>query len=553
VSQQTASEPKVDPPIVEELLQTLSKGLRVLQMYLPNNPIYQQALNNIREGFRPVWDSMDELSLEVTETEFQWEEEVVYENPERSESLAWMVFKDGVRSLKLFPGVEGEEIIEFLSIVHKARTLPAGAEDDLLTLLWEADFQKIQYEAQELAEEGVPRLEKSTAPPPPPPKPLAAPTEEAPAVVSLDDTEAPSLFVLTEEDLEYLDREVRREYEQDLPSNVVAVLYDIYESQPGTDTRQEVTSTLEMLVSHFVAKGDFPTVACLFADLAVVPEQAEGLTAEQRQALEVVPRALSQPETITQLLEAINAADEAPTDEQLQQLFGQLQPAAVPPGLDRLHGLHNELVRRRLHQAILRVVQANPSAVVPVLRDQQSTGLIEGIRLGKLLKLQLVLPELASLLDHPDGKVRLEATQALVEIGTPDAMAYLEKALGDERREVRVAAVRGLGTHGHQGALARIEALLSDNALKGADLIEKKARFEAFGLLVGPPGIEKLVAMLRPKGFLKRKADGEMRACAAMALGKIATPEVRAFLEEAKDDRDPLVRNAIQQALREKK
>jgi hypothetical protein len=520
-------------------------------MYLPNNPVYQQALNNIREAFRPVWDEMDELVLEVTETEFQWEEQVVYEHSERSESMAWMVFKDGIRTLKLFPGVEDEEIIEFLSIVHNARTLPPGAEDDLLTLLWEEDFQRIQYEAQELAEEGVPRLERSKAPPPPPPKPLAPEPEERPSLVSLDETDAPSLYALTEEELDYLDREIRREYEQDLPSNVVAALYDIYESQPGTDTRGEVTSTLETVVPHFVAKGDYATVAYLFAELGGLAERADGLTAEQRQGLEAVPRVLSRPEVFTQLLEAIEKAEEGPAEEQLEHLFGHLLPPVVPTGLAQLQVLRNDLVRRRLHQALHRVVQAVPAALVPALRDKGSAGLVEAIRLSKLLKLQLVLPELGGLLSHSDAKVRLETTQALVEIGNADAMAQLEKALGDERREVRVAAVRGLGNHGHQGALTKIEALMTENALKRADLIEKKAIFEAFGLLAGAAGIERLTSMLRPKGFLKRKTDGEMRACAAMALGKIATPEARAVLEGTKTDRDPLVRNAIQQALRE--
>src|SRR5207253_8232737 len=84
-----------------------------------------------------------------------------------------------------------------------------------------------------------------------------------------------------------------------------------------------------------------------------------------------------------------------------------------------------------------------------------------------------------------------------------------------------------------------------------ADLTEKMAFFEAFGALVGAKGIPALEKMLAAKGLLARKEDPETRACAAMALGKVRTPEARAVLERAAQDKEPLVRNAVSRALRE--
>ena len=40
-------------------------------------------------------------------------------------------------------------------------------------------------------------------------------------------------------------------------------------------------------------------------------------------------------------------------------------------------------------------------------------------------------------------------------------------------------------------------------------------------------------------------------ACAAMALGKIRTPEAREILQLAAEDKDLVVRNAVSRALRE--
>jgi HEAT repeat protein len=50
---------------------------------------------------------------------------------------------------------------------------------------------------------------------------------------------------------------------------------------------------------------------------------------------------------------------------------------------------------------------------------------------------------------------------------------------------------------------------------------------------------------------LRRRIDPELRACAAMALGKIGTPKALAALRDAVDDKDVRVRSAINRALRE--
>ena len=131
---------------VEELLRNVVKGFRAFQMYLPNNPMYHRAIQNVRSAFQPVWGSgLDKLVLTIIETDIIWDEHVVYHQPAKNESFAFYLFKDGMRVLTLFPGVEEDEIIKFLEIVQKARALPNDAGDDLLTLLWAHEFQLVQY------------------------------------------------------------------------------------------------------------------------------------------------------------------------------------------------------------------------------------------------------------------------------------------------------------------------------------------------------------------------------------------------------------------------
>ena len=69
---------------VAELIQSLVKALRAFQMYLPNNPIYHRAVEQVKAAFIPVWAATDELVLRVAETDFVWEEQTVYHQLSKS-------------------------------------------------------------------------------------------------------------------------------------------------------------------------------------------------------------------------------------------------------------------------------------------------------------------------------------------------------------------------------------------------------------------------------------------------------------------------------------
>jgi len=73
----------------------------------------------------------------------------------------------------------------------------------------------------------------------------------------------------------------------------------------------------------------------------------------------------------------------------------------------------------------------------------------------------------------------------------------------------------------------------------------------AWGAIAGTAGLKALSGILLPRGLLRLKEPAETRACAAMALGKIRSPEARELLQKVVEDKDLVVRNAANRALRE--
>jgi len=167
------------------------------------------------------------------------------------------------------------------------------------------------------------------------------------------------------------------------------------------------------------------------------------------------------------------------------------------------------------------------------------------------LKTPAAVGHLLKCLSHSSVGRRLGAVQALSEIGSPGALRALESALDDADRDVRLTAVRTLSTRGHRAALPKVEAVVKGNAAKDADLTEKMTYFEAYGMLAGDDGIPQLDALLNGRSALLRlRVDPELRACAAMALGKIGSDQAFEVLRKAADDKDVRVRSAINKALR---
>jgi HEAT repeat protein len=87
-------------------------------------------------------------------------------------------------------------------------------------------------------------------------------------------------------------------------------------------------------------------------------------------------------------------------------------------------------------------------------------------------------------------------------------------------------------------------------AVRDADLTEKMAFFEGYGALCGDAGVPQLDNILNGKGFLGRREDADIRACAAVALGRVGTPKAREALQKASTEKDIVVRNAVNKALR---
>jgi hypothetical protein len=545
---------------VAELITGLGKALRAFHMYLPNNPIYQRATENLRTAFAPIWAVLDELVLTIAETDFVWEEQVVYHQPNKTESLAWGLFKDGMRSLSIKRGAEQEELARLLEAINRARYLTADAGDDLLTLLWEQEFQFIQYQFVEFFGEGGGSMPEQSGTYPAGRDDAAARqrqaqvAEEAPprpkGVVDVEDFDS-TLYFLDESEIHQVARQVEEEYRRDIRSSALNVLFDLFELEGDPATRSEIIGILEHLFPNLLNARDFRTAAGVLRESKLLGTRAQGLMPEQRARLDGFVAKLSEPAIVSQLLQSLDEAPALAGEAEVAEVLRELRASALEPVLSWLPSLSSPALRAVLEGVADRLASSHTEEVMRILRSKDSEALATVVTLCGRLGLHQAVPGLADTVVHSDPAVRLASVQSLALLGTPAALALIDKAIEDDDRSVRLAAVRVAGGRGYKGALKRVEAAVLGKGLKEMDLTEKMAFFEAYGAIAGAGGLKALTGILLPRGLLKLKESPETRACAAIAIGRIRTPEARDVLTRMADEKDLVVRNAINRALRE--
>jgi hypothetical protein len=540
--------------VVEEVLRAFLKAGRAHQLYLPNNPVHAKSIEQLRAAFTALWAETDEITLVVSETTLVWEGAVVLEEREKNgDSLPWTCYKDGVRSLQFARGFEEAEAMQFLDLVQRVRRASPD-EDDLLTMLWQGDFVYLRYGYVDLSLDGVASLEpaglaQDNSPAAAEARAAAARAPAPPGLVSLDDFDS-TLYFLDESEIDYLRSAVAAEYAGDLRRNVLAILLDTLETQHEPAVRLEICDILDTLLLHFLSAGQLRSVAYLLGEVGAVAARAQGLDPAVRERLLAFPAGVSEPAALGQLLQSLDEAAEMPNDEELAELFVQLRPSA----LATLFGWLPRLTRAQLvplvERAADRLASQHTGELVRVLESNDRAVVMEAMRRAASLRTAAAVPALGRLLQDADPKFRLQAVQALAEIASPGALQSLERAVDDAARDVRVAAVRAVGARTFRPALARVEQAVKGRAVREADLSEKVAFFETFGALCGDGGVALLDGILNGRSLLGRRDDAELRACAALALGRVATPTARAALERAAGEKEVVVRNAVNRAIR---
>lgn len=556
---------ELTPREVADFFNALDKAVRARRLYAANNPAYRAFLATLKSNITGLWEGTYSLPVLVEETGFRWEDQV-FAAGEGRENLAFQFYKDGIRALTFLPGFE-TEIERFLDVLARARQIDNASADDMVTLLWEQEFSSLLYnyvdalaEGLEIPETGPIAIDKieltlvsaditgSDQNPASIPPAVRAGQPTVAQSISKDDFQE-TLYFLEPSELEYLRKEVEKEIQRDIKADVLAAMFDRLED-PAPKRQTEILRIFRQLLPAYLSSGDLRSASTILIEMNAVLETRDILGPTQTQEAQEIFAELSEPGVLNQLLKSLEDGAIDPSGDELAIFLRYLRPAALAPLIRAVEVTKVEALQLRLRAAIEGLGRAHPDVLADLVKSTDDTVVIGAARLAGQIGLTQAVPAIAALLANPSMLVRRAAVEALVLIKSGAALDALQQALEDVEREVRIAAARGLGGLRYQPARSRLEEVLQGKIVRDADLTEKIAFFEAFGAVANADSVAMLDKLLNGKSLL-RKQSPELRACAAMALGKVGTPASKSALEKASGDQNPMVRNAVMKAMRQ--
>ncbi len=552
---------------VRELFIVLGKALRAFQLYDENNPVRRRFVTSLREAFEKLWQDLEGLNLSVEEHRLVLAGEAIYENPSHSDSLAFLLYKDGVRDITFLPGFEGAELDKVLGVLQRARMLKTAEADDLLTMLWEEDLEFFKCQAvaqftegaeiptaqaveeradlgQVVQAEGVaPEDEEDDAGD----ETGAAQSEQKPPKVGQDFS--PSRYALEPDEKMELERALAAEMSRDLRHDVLSALFDRLEDSEYEERKSEILKILRELLPSLLSRGAVESVAGILEELAAVRAAPGVLNENHQMECDVLLDDLSSAETLEELVRALQDGTVDVPVEVLARFLKYLRVGALPVLLGAAEQEEIPGLKDTLRGAVHGIATENPHAVLALLENVNPVVTAGAVRLIGRMGMAEAAPRLASLMVHSAADVRLalvETAQLLREDVTTETLIG---ALTDAERDVRLAAARGLATLRHEKAAPVLKALVTGKDVRQTDLTEKIAIFESYGMLGGTDATGVLNELLNKKTFFGQREPSEIRASAARALGRSGLPGAQEALRAAQGDDDAVVRTAVRQAI----
>ncbi len=130
-----------------EITQILGEFIRVIKitaMYPEDNPLPRKLRDSFTDRFVDLVQEAAPLLLEIRPNEIIYQQEVVYADKSPEDALAALLYKAGLNGITLRQDFNLEDCQKFFSLLKSYINKEPGA-GDLIALLWEADLPGLTY------------------------------------------------------------------------------------------------------------------------------------------------------------------------------------------------------------------------------------------------------------------------------------------------------------------------------------------------------------------------------------------------------------------------
>jgi hypothetical protein len=476
-------------------LLALSRAARSFLLYEPTNDAIRRFIGDLQAKLKEAVAQIGTLDFEVQPFELRLHDEAVYVETDRERSLAFRMFRDGVRRIVIHDEVTWEEILRLLEVLSVRYTGVRQNEDDLVTLLWKAGFEHIDVDA---VEGFVPEDDGS-----------------AQAVVGrrraeLDippDWDLPSRALEGHGSLEYqplseeaLKALVGEEASHLLPGSAVRAVVELLElaAEPESDV------AIDDIVPFIGEVRDFLLAEGQLGHLTAVVRACQMTFARSPERVAPIVSAFGDKQALAKILHSTPRGTVHPPEE-LLELLDLLPTDRLSHLVDLVVEERGEAGRRLTRQLIERYAADQPDYIVARMRTAEPSVICDLLRACSNVMPDRAIDAAIEMAHHRDPDVIHEVLLRFEEApGGAKVSRALLKMLDAPDEEVRLKVWTLLAGRREHAAFAPLTRYIEQRAQSGLTSTEAELAGRTVAQLAPSSALAVFKEWLRPKGLIGR-------------------------------------------------
>ena len=553
----------------------LARALRVFRLYGGSNPVVLAAQRSATSALADLLPAHGGWQLRFSATEvFLGEEPIVHVAPRTpgaesitsvTDQIPFLFYRDGVRRLTFLPDTPRVELDAFIQLLRDASG-GSATQDDLVTLLWQANLSHVQVEAVPLEQTiylsshagggpaGEPERRGQTFAWSPAGTEIRSDLGQAPGVQGLhrdtfDD------WTLPEGTFEVPEAFARLEPLADAARPGFLAAWNLENSTPWIEQAPAFLRGLHALDGSEDMRRALARAAITWL-VSALQRVAWDEAQYPLQVLNEIDRDRELAgEELTAALAGLDTAaiadrfdeGEASDHNRFAAFTVALGTPAVGFCVDIMARSSKARARAAAVTALCYLCAEDPALLAPWLADSRWQVVRNVVFVLGHIGGPAGVPLLRTVARHPEPRVRRQLGQALGQVPPADRNPMLVEQL-DVRDAQLLAAALNMLTREKDPRVARaILGLIESPDFESRDEDNQRALFSALADISDASTVPAIEALLHKGGWFARRTF--QRVAAARTLRRIGTPEAMAALEAGVRARSEAVRAACLEAL----
>lgn len=568
---------------VRAVLKSLTKFINGKKIYAKNNPTLVKFAKEFDAALQSFYENENELILDIDQYRITWRDQVVYESDKREESIAFLLYKDGIGEIGIQNSVTTGELEQFVDLI-KDEMHNFSPGEDIVTKLWKSDFDSITYRVLDeylVGEFGEGKRDESEA--------TLADTDDHPDLPSFEDRGreivegtdnrnsitgclndlidqnypresidereerfqdlADSFFMVSSEELRMCHEELSREAEGDALVQFLKAIVEFALLKENPSVVRDTTNIVESIVDYLAAEAD-PRVLLKVLRIIRTFMRDHPLDEKAMEFFESVEEKLVDTTFLSAVAEGMKEGMAEPED--VFSYYRAVGRRAAPTICTIMEDLETANLHRLACDTLIAIARDDLPRVIDTLSidvprvARDAIYLIEAIAEGEV-------PDLVEeLMYYPDNRVREEVVKYLARNGTEDAVMLLVALLDDDDKHIRMTTLTAIENLEGPVLRNKLVALAFDKESGKRDGDEKERVFKLAGKYAGNDIIPQIRKMVEKKNWFPfgRDQGKQDKLLAIAGLESIPTEESISFLEDLAEDPNDVVKSRARRALR---